>query len=199
MKVLIKNGRIVDPANNIDGVYDILVENKNIVQIAKNISPAADEIIDATDKIVMPGIVDMHVHLREPGREDKETIATGTQAALKGGVTSILAMPNTQPSIDSAEHVQLLKGIIQRTAKANVFICATITKERRGEGMGRKPAVGNQANPAEGARYGGAMYDLPPGRRRLCAWRPSRTPETAPLLVGKSPPATVWLRGLPRR
>jgi len=81
----------------------------------------------------MPGIVDMHVHLREPGREDKETIETGTKAAIKGGVTSVLAMPNTQPAIDSPENAQLLKSIINKTAKANVFICAAITKERLGK------------------------------------------------------------------
>jgi len=132
MTILIKNGRVIDPAHNRGGLYDILVENKNISQVAKNISTGADDIIDATDKIVMPGIVDMHVHLREPGREDKETIATGTRGALRGGVTSILAMPNTRPAIDCPEHVQLLKSIIQQTAQANVFICATITKERIG-------------------------------------------------------------------
>jgi len=133
MTILIKNGRVIDPANNIDQVCDILVEDNKISQVAKNISSEADEIIDATDKIVMPGIVDMHVHLREPGREDKETIATATLAALRGGVSSILAMPNTQPAIDCAENAQLLKGIIDKTAKVNVFICAAITKERLGQ------------------------------------------------------------------
>ena len=133
MKILIKNGHVIDPANNIDGIYDILVENDKISEVAKNITAPADDIIDATNKIVMPGIVDMHVHLREPGREDKETITTGTMAALRGGVTSILAMPNTQPAIDCAENVELLKSIINKTAKANVFICATITRERKGK------------------------------------------------------------------
>ena len=133
MKLLIKNGRVVDPANNIDGLYDILVENSKIAQVAGEITAPADDVIDATDKIVMPGIVDMHVHLREPGREDKETIETGTKAAIKGGVTSLLAMPNTQPAIDCAENVELLKSIIDKTAQANVFICATITRERKGK------------------------------------------------------------------
>ncbi|MDD4893858.1 MAG: amidohydrolase family protein, partial [Candidatus Omnitrophica bacterium] len=133
MKILIKNGRVIDPANNIDGPFDILVDNNKISRVAKNISAAADKIIDAKDKIVMPGIVDMHVHLREPGREDKETVATGTKAALKGGVTSVLAMPNTQPAIDCADSAQFLKAIIDKTARANVFICAAITKERLGQ------------------------------------------------------------------
>ncbi len=133
MKILIKNGHIIDPANNIDAVRDILVENNKISQVAQNITASAETIIDATDKIVMPGMVDMHVHLREPGREDKETIATGTKAALRGGVTSVLAMPNTQPAIDCPENIKLLKDIIQKTAKVNVFICAAITKERLGK------------------------------------------------------------------
>lgn len=133
MKILIKNGRVIDPANRIDEVRDILIENAKIAQIAKNIKIAADKVIDAKDKIVMPGLVDMHVHLREPGREDKETVESGTKAALKGGVTSVLAMPNTQPAMDSADSVRLLKRIIKTTAHANVFIAGAITKGRQGE------------------------------------------------------------------
>ena len=132
MKILIKGGRVVDPANNIDGTMDILVENATISKVAKNISEGADKIIDAAGKIIMPGIVDMHVHLREPGREDKETIASGTKAALRGGVTSVLAMPNTIPAIDSSEHVKLLQGIVEKTAQVNVFIAGAITIDRKG-------------------------------------------------------------------
>ena len=133
MKLLIKNGRLIDPENNIDQIHDILVEDNKIAKIAKNIQVEAQKIIDATGKIVMPGIVDMHVHLREPGREDKETIASGTKAALRGGVTSILAMPNTLPAIDCLENVKLLKKIIDKTAYVNVFITGAITKERLGK------------------------------------------------------------------
>jgi dihydroorotase len=133
VKLLIKNGRVVDPANNVDEVLDILVENGKISKLAKNIPPNTKEVIDATNKIVMPGLVDMHVHLREPGREDKETLATGTKAALKGGVISVLAMPNTQPAIDSVDNVRLLQGIIQKTSQVNVFIAAAITKGRLGQ------------------------------------------------------------------
>jgi len=132
-KLLIKNGRIIDPLNNLDAVLDILVENGKISRVAKNIAGNSKEIIDAQGKIVMPGLVDMHVHLREPGREDKETIASGTKAALKGGVTSLLAMPNTQPAIDSPEHVLLLKDIIQNSAHAQVLIAGSITNSRQGK------------------------------------------------------------------
>ena len=133
MRLLIKNGRVIDPENNLDGVLDILVENSKISKVAKNIQADAERIIDAKDKIVMPGIIDMHVHLREPGREDKETIASGTKAAAKGGVTTVLAMPNTSPAIDSPENVNLLKSIIKDRALVNVFIVGAITKGRIGE------------------------------------------------------------------
>ncbi len=133
MTILIKNGRVIDPAHNIDGLYDILVKNGKIAKVALGIRTPADDIIDATDKIVLPGLVDIHVHLREPGREDKETIESGTKAAIKGGVTSLLAMPNTQPAIDCPENARLLKNIIDKTAKVNVFICAAITRERKGQ------------------------------------------------------------------
>lgn len=132
MKILIKNGRIIDPANNIDGILDILIENSKISKVAKNIKNSAEKIIDATNKIIIPGLVDMHVHLRQPGREDKETVESATAAALKGGVTSLLAMPNTAPAIDCVENVALLKEIIQKTAVADVFIAAAITKGRLG-------------------------------------------------------------------
>jgi len=140
MKILIKNGRVVDPANNLDQVCDILVDGAKIAKIdvgghlLKRCPPSGGaQIIDASGKIVMPGLVDMHVHLREPGREDKETIASGTKAAAKGGVTTVLAMPNTSPAIDSLEAVKLLKDAIKNIAEVNVLICGAITKERAGK------------------------------------------------------------------
>jgi len=133
MSILIKNGRVIDPANKIDAVMDILIKDHKISKVAKQIDSCADTIIEATHKIVAPGIVDMHVHLREPGREDKETVASATGAAAKGGVTSVLAMPNTKPAMDSVENVELLQRIINKSALVNVFICGTITKQRLGQ------------------------------------------------------------------
>lgn len=133
MKILIRNGHVVDPANKLDGVCDLLLENSKIKKVAKNIRASGVKTIDAQDKIVMPGVVDMHVHLREPGREDKETVASATQAAAKGGVTSVLAMPNTTPPIDCIENVALLEKVIKQTARVNVLIAACITQGRRGE------------------------------------------------------------------
>ncbi|MFH0855613.1 MAG: dihydroorotase [Candidatus Omnitrophota bacterium] len=133
MKILIKGARVVDPGNKLDETMDILVEGAKVARVAKNIQVEAQEIIAAQGKIVMPGIVDMHVHLREPGREDKETVCSGSRAALAGGVTSILAMPNTDPAMDSVEHIKILREAIQKSAKNNVFICAAITKGRQGQ------------------------------------------------------------------
>jgi len=133
MKLLVKNGRVIDPANNLDEVADILIEGARISKVAKNINNGAAKIIEAKNKIVIPGLIDMHVHLREPGREDKETVASGTLAAARGGITSVLAMPNTSPAIDCLENIILLKSIIQDTAKVNVFICTAITRNRLGK------------------------------------------------------------------
>jgi dihydroorotase len=133
MSILIKNGRVIDPANKIDAVLDVFIQDDKISKVAKNIQIQAEIIIDADRKIVAPGIVDMHVHLREPGREDKETVASATAAAAKSGITTVLAMPNTQPAMDCAENIELLRGIIKRTALVNVLICGTITRERLGK------------------------------------------------------------------
>ncbi|MDO8489213.1 MAG: dihydroorotase [Candidatus Omnitrophota bacterium] len=135
MGILIKGGHVIDPANKIDAILDILVESNKISKVAKNIQANPETIIDARDKIVAPGLVDMHVHLRQPGREDKETVATATAAAAKGGVTTVLAMPNTQPAMDCVESVELLQGIIDKSALVNVYICGTITKGRLGQDL----------------------------------------------------------------
>ena len=132
-KLLIKSGRVIDPANKVDALLDILIEDDKIARVAGDIRQEADKIIDASGKIIMPGLLDMHVHLREPGREDKETICSATKAALHGGITTVLAMPNTDPAIDSLESIRFLKEAIKRSAKAQVLICAAITRCRKGE------------------------------------------------------------------
>ncbi len=135
MKLLIKNGHIVDPANNRNEVCDILLEGARILKVGKGIDCAKGLTIDAAGKIVMPGLVDMHVHLRQPGREDRETVATASAAALKGGITSLLAMSNTTPPMDCAGNIDLLKAIIKKDALVDVFIAGTITKERKGKSL----------------------------------------------------------------
>ncbi|PIQ87994.1 MAG: dihydroorotase [Candidatus Omnitrophica bacterium CG11_big_fil_rev_8_21_14_0_20_43_6] len=133
MSILIKKGRVIDPANKIDALLDVLIQGDKISKVARNIPGEADIMIDASGKIVAPGIVDMHVHLREPGREDKETVASATLSAAKGGVTTVLAMPNTQPAMDCPASVELLQGIIDQSALVKVLICGAITKDRLGK------------------------------------------------------------------
>ena len=119
-KILIKNGRVVDPANYIDGKKDILIEDGKIKKVADFIVEDEDtNVIDADEKAVMPGFIDLHVHLREPGFEYKETIETGSKAAARGGVTSICPMPNTKPDIDSPESV---KDLLKRADCSPVHI-----------------------------------------------------------------------------
>ena len=133
MKCLIKSGRVVDPASGIDEIRDILVSGGKIEKIAKNITDKADRTMDAKGMIVSPGLVDMHAHLREPGREDKETIRTGTRAAVRGGFTSVACMPNTEPAIDSRGIVKAVKNMITNGAACNVFIIGAVTARRAGK------------------------------------------------------------------
>lgn len=118
-RILIKGGRVVDPANGLDGIMDVLIENKCIIQVSENITAPVEQVIDASGRAVMPGFIDLHVHFREPGFEYKETIATGAQAAARGGVTTVCPMPNTNPVIDSPERV---RDLLRRAENAPVHI-----------------------------------------------------------------------------
>lgn len=118
-QILIKNGRVIDPANQVDKVCDVLISDGKIEKLGESIVAEQATVLDATDKIVMPGLIDLHVHLREPGFEYKETIETGTRAAAHGGVTTICPMPNTNPVIDSPERV---KDLLERAKDAPVHV-----------------------------------------------------------------------------
>jgi len=133
MKYVIKNGRIINPKDKIDEVIDILISDGKIKKIGKNLDIKSAKIIDAKNKIVTPGLIDMHTHLREPGREDKETIRTGTRAAVCGGFTSVCCMPNTKPALDNSNVINDLEKIIKKDALCNTFIIGAITKDRQGE------------------------------------------------------------------
>lgn len=133
MKILIKNGHVVDPANKIDQEMDILIEDAKISKVSKNIKAEGAEIIDASAKIVAPGLIDMHSHLREPGREDEETLLTASKAAVKGGFTSICAMPNTTPPCDNQGVVGFIISEAKRIGLCNIYVVGTITKGRKGE------------------------------------------------------------------
>ncbi len=134
MRLLIKNGRVIDPANNIDRVTDIFVENGVISEIGVDteLDGLEMEVIDATGKTVAPGLVDMHVHLREPGYEYKEDIESGTKAAAMGGVTSCACMPNTNPVCDNAAVIEFIKNKAASLGYANVFPIGAISKGMKG-------------------------------------------------------------------
>ncbi|MFQ6043685.1 MAG: dihydroorotase [Candidatus Poribacteria bacterium] len=149
--LLIKGGGVIDPANGVDGVQDILIRKGKIAAIGKLNVPQAvcarakgiaktqplknrrDEVIDASRLIVAPGLIDMHVHLREPGREDEETIDSGSRAAANGGFTSIACMPNTQPVADSADVIKMILNRAKSCGLVNVHPIASITKNLSGE------------------------------------------------------------------
>ena len=132
MKLLIKGGRVINPAANFDETADVLIEDGKIIKIAKGIQDKADEVYEADGKVVAPGLVDIHVHLREPGQEAKEDFASGTQAAAVGGFTTICTMPNTKPVVDTAALVRSLKQRAADVGVVNVEIIGAVTKEQAG-------------------------------------------------------------------
>jgi dihydroorotase len=134
--LLIRGGRVIDPAQGIDRVDDVLVRDGLIVSVGHAGGQPlgrADETIDAAGLIVTPGLIDMHVHLREPGREEDETIETGTRAALAGGFTSVACIPNTEPPIDTQAAVEFIHQKAARADTCNVFVVACVSRGREGK------------------------------------------------------------------
>jgi len=129
--ILIRNGRVIDPRNSVDRVTNLLVRDGKVA--AFDAGEGADTAIDASGKIVAPGLIDMHVHLRQPGSEEDETIRSGTAAALAGGFTSIACVPNTDPPIDSQGIVQFVLSLAARADNCNVFVIACVSKNREGK------------------------------------------------------------------
>ncbi len=133
MTTLLKNGTVLDYASNTNEKLDILIKDEKIAKIGKNINEKADKEIDCTNLYIMPGMIDMHCHLREPGFEYKETIETGAKSAVKGGFTTICPMPNTKPTTDN---VEVLKQIIEKGKKlnlCNILPYASVTIGEKGE------------------------------------------------------------------
>jgi dihydroorotase len=128
----IVNGRVIDPVQGLDQVTDLWIRGEHVLGMGPQPELHASRVIDAAGKIVCPGLIDMHVHLREPGREEDETIATGTAAALAGGVTSVACMPNTEPALDSQAAAEFVYLQAERAGNANVFPVGAITKGRKG-------------------------------------------------------------------
>ncbi len=132
-RLLIKGGHLVDPANRIDGPMDLLIEAGKIVQAGKDLKANGAPSISAKGKVVSPGFIDLHVHLRSPGQEHKETVATGSRAAIKGGFTTICSMANTDPVVDSGPIVEYVKTQNARVGLVNVLPYAAVTVGLKGE------------------------------------------------------------------
>lgn len=135
MSILLKGGRVVDPANGIDGINDIIISDGVVTSVGENLTCDSAEIIDVTGKVVAPGFIDMHVHLREPGQEAKEDFESGTKAAAAGGYTTIATMPNTKPVVDTAALVRSLQERAAEAAVVHVEIIGAVTKGQKGEEM----------------------------------------------------------------
>lgn len=136
MNLLIKGGRVIDPSQNIDDILDVLVENGIIKQVGNGLQVPADvKVIDASGKYVVPGLIDMHVHLRDPGLEYKEDIISGTMAAVSGGFTSVCCMPNTNPTIDNKTVASYIINKAKSEGFCNVFPVGSITYGLSGDRM----------------------------------------------------------------
>src|SRR6187549_3403920 len=132
---LLKGGRVVDPANGRDGVFDILVDGDRIARVGRDLPIDGDTAVVEVPGglVVCPGLIDMHVHLREPGQEHKETVATGTAAAVAGGFTAVACMPNTSPVNDNANVTTLILSKAAEAKLARVYPIGAVSKGSQGE------------------------------------------------------------------
>ena len=130
-ELLIKNGRVIDPANGIDKVCDVLIADEKVAQVGK-VGKVVKNVINAKGKLVVPGLIDIHVHFREPGDEEEETIASGSSAAVAAGFTSVVCMPNTTPPIEDETDVEYIHRKGRQARKTHVYTMGAITKKREG-------------------------------------------------------------------
>ena len=134
MKLLLKGGRVVDPVHGRDGAFDVLIEGDRIARVAPQIDAPDAEVIDIPPGLVIaPGFIDMHVHLREPGQEHKETVATGTASAVAGGFTAVACMPNTRPVNDNAGVTKLILQKAAEAGLARVYPIGAVSRGQNGE------------------------------------------------------------------
>jgi dihydroorotase len=134
MRILLKGGRVVDPANQVDGVRDVLIEAGTIARVGTNLPAEGATVFEVPpDVVVVPGLIDMHVHLREPGQEHKETIATGTAAAVAGGFTAVACMPNTDPVNDQASITEFMIARAKEAGLARVYPIGAVSRGSKGE------------------------------------------------------------------
>lgn len=134
MSLLIKNGHIINPATNTEGIFDLLVEGNQVTKIEENIAEeAAEQVLDASGCFVFPGFIDLHVHFRDPGLTHKEDIETGSKAAARGGVTTVVTMPNTKPVADNAEVIRYVHDKAKEVGLTHVLQVGAITKGMQGK------------------------------------------------------------------
>ena len=148
MSILIKNGRVIDPDTRKDGRYDILIEEDKIVKVDQEIKEEAEEVIDAEGCYVMPGLIDLHVHLRDPGQTYKETVETGAAAAAHGGFTTVLAMPNTKPVTDDRLNIRYVHNKAKAMAPIHVLQAGAITKGQKGKELADIDSMVAEGSPA---------------------------------------------------
>jgi len=130
--ILFRGGRVVDPSEGLDGLLDVLIDRGRITAVGPRLAAAAERIVDAAGLLIVPGLIDMHVHLREPGFEAKETILTGARAAVRGGFTTVCAMPNTRPVNDRRETTERILAEARRAGLANILPIAAVTLDSAG-------------------------------------------------------------------
>lgn len=133
MALLLKNAHVIDPAHELDGVLDVRIEGERIAAVGENLELDGAEAIDLSGKYLVPGLVDMHVHLREPGYEHKEDIESGTRAAVKGGFTGVCSMPNTDPVTDNGVTIEYVKSVAATRGHCHVYPSGAMTKGLKGE------------------------------------------------------------------
>ncbi|RKY34129.1 MAG: dihydroorotase [Candidatus Omnitrophota bacterium] len=159
MKLLIKNGRIIDIKSALDAQMDLLIEEDKIIKIAKNLKIEDTTIFDAKNMVIVPGLIDLHTHLRQPGYEYKETICSGSRAAAFGGFTSICCMPNTNPIIDNQNVVEFILSEAKKCGLINIFVIGAISKGSNGKQLAEigelkkagVVAISDDGNPVENA------------------------------------------------
>lgn len=148
MTMLIKGGRVINPATQMDEVSDVFVENGKVAEIGKNLKSKADRVIDAAGCYVMPGFIDMHVHFRDPGFEEKETVITGMHAAAHGGYTTVLTMPNTKPVVDNPDVVNYVHNKARSEKGIHVLQVGAVTKGQMGEELADIEGMVKAGSPA---------------------------------------------------
>lgn len=148
MKILIKGGRVINPATGMDEIADVLVEDEKVTKIAKEIEDNADRRIDAEGCFVMPGFIDLHVHFRDPGLEQKEDVFTGMKAAARGGYTSVLCMPNTKPVADNADVIEYVHNKSKSVKGIHVYQVGAVTKGQQGKELADIEGMVKAGSPA---------------------------------------------------